>query len=48
MPEKVYLQWTLENWITVGLMAFAFIFAVGMISSAVRHYTGNASTTVGS
>lgn len=43
MAEKVYLQWTLENWITVGLMAFAGIFLIGLISSAIRHYSGTAS-----
>jgi hypothetical protein len=42
MAEKVYLQWTLENWITVGLMAFSIIFVVGAVASAVRHYNGNA------
>lgn len=46
MAEKVYLQWTLENWITVVLMAFAGIALVGFIASAVRHYNGNASTQV--
>lgn len=44
MAEKVYLQWTLENWITVVLMAFTGIAIVGLIASAVRHYNGNAST----
>ena len=42
MPEKVYLQWTLENWITVVLMAFAGMAVVGLISSGVRHYSGSA------
>jgi hypothetical protein len=43
MAEKVYLQWTLENWITVALMAFAGIFLIGLIASAIRHYSGTAS-----
>lgn len=43
MAEKVYLQWTLENWITVILMAFAGFFLVGLVASAIRHYNGNAS-----
>lgn len=49
MTEKVYLQWTLENWITVALMAFTGIFLIGMIASAIRHYNGSATTksTVG-
>lgn len=42
MAEKVYLQWTLENWITVTLMAFAGVAIVGLIASAVRHYSGTA------
>lgn len=42
MAEKVYLQWTLENWITVALMAFAGIFLIGLLSSAFRHYSGTA------
>ena len=50
MAEKVYLQWTIENWITVALMAFSGIAVVGLIASAIRHYNGTASTqtTVGS
>jgi len=47
MAEKVYLQWTLENWITVVLMAFAGIFLIGLISSAFRHYSGTANVTAG-
>jgi hypothetical protein len=43
MADKVYLQWTLENWITVVLMAFVGIFLIGLISSAIRHYSGTAS-----
>jgi hypothetical protein len=46
MAEKVYLQWTLENWITVVLMAFAGIALIGLIASAFRHYSGTASTQV--
>lgn len=43
MPEgRVYLAWTVENWITVLLMVFVAMFLVGMISSAVRHYSGTA------
>jgi hypothetical protein len=42
MAERVYLQWTIENWITVVLMAASFMFVVGLVSSAVRHYTGTA------
>lgn len=42
MAEKVYLQWTLENWFTVILMTFSGIFVIGFIASAVRHYNGNA------
>lgn len=42
--EKIYLQWTLENWITVALMAFSALFVVGLISSGIRHYKGSANT----
>jgi hypothetical protein len=48
MPERVYLEWTIENWITVILMVFVGMFAIGMIASAVRHYTGNASLAAAS
>jgi hypothetical protein len=44
MEDKVYLQWTLENWITITLMAFAGFFLVGLIASAIRHYNGTATT----
>jgi hypothetical protein len=40
--ERVYLQWTVENWVTVLLMTATGLFVVGMISSAVRHYKGTA------
>jgi hypothetical protein len=42
MAEKVYLDWTIENWITVVLMVFVAMFAIGLISSAIRHYSGSA------
>jgi len=47
MAEKVYLQWTLENWITVTLMAFAGVALVGLIASAFRHYNGTANVSDG-
>lgn len=40
MAERVYLEWTVENWITVLLMTFVGLFAVGLIASAVRTYRG--------
>jgi len=43
MAEKVYLNWTLENWVTVVLMVFIFMFAVGLISSAIRTFRGTAA-----
>jgi hypothetical protein len=43
MAERVYLDWTIENWITVLLMVGVGMFVVGMIASGVRHYTGNAN-----
>jgi hypothetical protein len=43
VAEKVYLQWTLENWITVVLMAFAGVAIIGLIASGVRHYSGTAN-----
>lgn len=42
--ESTYLQWNLVNWITVVLMAAVGLFIVGMLSSAIRHYNGTAST----
>jgi hypothetical protein len=42
MAERVYLSWTVENWVTVLLMVFVAMFAIGLISSAVRHYSGSA------
>jgi hypothetical protein len=42
MAERVYLSWTIENWITILLMVFVAMFAIGLISSGVRHYTGTA------
>jgi hypothetical protein len=50
MAERVYLEWTIENWITVGLMVVAGWAVVALISSAIRHYSGSAqiaSTTTG-
>jgi hypothetical protein len=43
MADKVYLNWTVENWITVMLMVFVGMAIIGLIASAVRHYTGTAS-----
>lgn len=42
MADRVYLSWTVENWITILLMVFVAMFAIGLISSAVRHYSGSA------
>lgn len=43
MPESVYLQWNLVNWVTVVLMVFIGLFVLGMGASAIRHYNGKAS-----
>lgn len=43
MPESVYLQWNLVNWVTVVLMVFVALFVLGMGASAIRHYNGTAS-----
>ena len=42
MAERVYLDWTIENWITVILMVGIGMFLVGLVASAIRHYSGNA------
>jgi hypothetical protein len=42
MADRVYLQWTIENWITVLLMVFLAMAVIGLFSSAFRHYTGTA------
>ena len=34
--ERTYLQWNLENWVTVILMAGIGFAVVGMIASGVR------------
>lgn len=47
MAEKVYLNWTLENWITVVLMVFVGMFLIGLIASGVRHYSGTAKVPDG-
>lgn len=47
MAERVYLEWTVENWITVLLMVFAGMAVIGLIASGIRHYTGNASLAAG-
>ena len=36
--EKVYLQWNLQNWITVVLMAAIGMTLVGLVISGVRQY----------
>lgn len=36
--ERTYLQWNVENWITVLLMAAIGFFLVGFIVSGVRAY----------
>ena len=43
--ERVYLQWTVENWFTVLLMAATGLFVAGMISSGIRHYKGTAQVS---
>lgn len=43
MADKVYLNWTIENWLTVTLMVFIGMALIGLIASAVRTYSGTAT-----
>jgi hypothetical protein len=42
--ERTYIQWNLLNWVTIVLMAFAGMIFIALVSSAVRHHRGLAST----
>jgi hypothetical protein len=42
MADKLYINWTVENWITVLLMVFAGMALIALVASALRHYTGSA------
>lgn len=41
--ERAYLQWTLPNWITVGLMGATFFVAMHAATSLYRQYKGGSS-----
>lgn len=41
--ERVYLQWTVTNWITVFLMASLGFLALGFITQAAYAVTGKAN-----
>lgn len=38
--ERVYIQWTIVNWITVFLMAVMGFMLLGMIAQAAHNFTG--------
>ena len=38
--EKVYLQWTFPNWITVVLMAALGFTIIGFVSSGLKSFNG--------
>lgn len=37
--ERIYIQWTIVNWITVFLMATLGFLLLGMIAQAAQHFT---------
>lgn len=39
MEERIYLQWTVVNWITVFLMATIGFLLVGLIAQAAHNIT---------
>lgn len=41
MEERVYIQWTVVNWITIFLMATIGFLMVGAIAQAAQKITGN-------
>jgi len=41
MDERVYLQWTMVNWITIFLMATLGFLAAGAIAQAAHRLTGS-------
>lgn len=41
MDERVYIQWTIVNWITVFLMATLGFLMLGFIAQAAHTMTGN-------
>ena len=40
MDERVYIQWTIVNWITVFLMATIGFLALGAIAQAAHKISG--------
>lgn len=38
--ERVYIQWSITNWITVFLMATLGFLAIGFIAQAAHNMTG--------
>lgn len=40
--ERVYIQWTIANWITIFLMATLGFLLLGLISQAALNMTVNA------
>lgn len=43
MADKVYLQWTFPNWITVVLMAALGATIIGFVSSGLKTYQDGAT-----
>lgn len=43
MDERVYIQWTVVNWITIFLMATLGFLAVGAIAQAAQAITNRAN-----
>lgn len=45
--ERIYLQWSVVNWITVFLMATVGFLLMGMVAQAAHNMTGNTVTDLG-
>lgn len=41
MESRVYLQWTVTNWVTVFLMATVGFLLLGAVAQAAHHFTGS-------
>lgn len=48
MDERIYIQWTVINWLTVFLMATVGFLLVGLIAQASHNIMGGKSPFAGS
>lgn len=45
MEDRVYIQWTIINWVTVFLMATLGFLLVGAVAQAAQNMTANRMRT---